>query len=123
MKDITPKNKSSKQTETIDVTDDNINKLVHILYGLMAGGFFFIITPIIAIMLAYIKREDVEGTIYESHFTWIIRTFWLSLIGFVVTMPFIFFLKITIILAPIGALLFGMVVLWYIYNGGIMLHI
>ena len=34
---------------------------------------------IVAIILNYVKRGDVAGTYLESHFTWQIRTFWISL--------------------------------------------
>jgi uncharacterized membrane protein len=32
----------------------------------------------------YVKREEVAGTLLESHFTWQIRTFWFGLLWGVV---------------------------------------
>jgi uncharacterized membrane protein len=49
----------------------------YILYALSA---FTGITGIVALIINYIKREDTAGTIYASHFTWQIRTFWWSLV-------------------------------------------
>ncbi|WP_419609388.1 DUF4870 family protein, partial [Thiolapillus sp.] len=36
------------------------------------------------IIINYVKRADVKGTIAESHFRWQIRTFWFSLLWVVV---------------------------------------
>ncbi|SUA91470.1 DUF4870 family protein [Pandoraea pulmonicola] len=54
-----------------------LRKLTHVLYALYAlfwltGG----VTAIVAIIVNYIKRDDTVGTLYASHFTWQIRTFW-----------------------------------------------
>ena len=56
-----------------------LRKLTHVLYALYAlfwltGG----VTAIVAIIINYIKRDDAVGTLYASHFTWQIRTFWWS---------------------------------------------
>ena len=44
-------------------------------------GMFFLGWPsIIAVILNYVKRGDVQGTWLESHFRWQIRTFWYGLL-------------------------------------------
>jgi len=43
---------------------------------------------IAAIVVAYLKRADAVGTIYASHFDWILRTFWWSLLWIVVSLIF-----------------------------------
>jgi uncharacterized membrane protein len=52
-------------------------------YGLMlvacANGF----TGLVGVVLAYVKRDDARGTIYESHFSNIITVFW-SVVAIVV---------------------------------------
>jgi uncharacterized membrane protein len=63
-------------------------KITHIIYALNALGFLTGgLTSIAAIIMNYVKRDDVKGTFLESHFNWQIRTFWWSLlwavIGFV----------------------------------------
>ena len=35
---------------------------------------------IIAVILNYVKRSEVQGTYLASHFTWQIRTFWFALL-------------------------------------------
>lgn len=54
--------------------------LTTILYALYAVGMFIGITWIAAIVINYIKKDAVQGTVYESHFRWQIRTFWFSIL-------------------------------------------
>jgi len=71
-----------KYGTAVVLTDDaerlaGLWRLTHILYALYAifwltGG----ITALIAIIVGYVKRDDVRGTPYESHFRWQIRSFW-----------------------------------------------
>jgi len=76
MNDITViDNVSGKTPEQLESLRQ-ITLAVYILYAL---SWFTGITGIIGIVLNYIKREDVQGTMYESHFTWQIRTFWWGL--------------------------------------------
>src|SRR5271169_843257 len=53
--------------------------------GLASSGFPLIaplmgIVGIIAIILAYVKRGEAAGTWLASHYRWLIRTFWYSLL-------------------------------------------
>ena len=54
--------------------------LTQILYGLYALSWFFGVTALIAIIIDYVKKDDVVGTPFESHFRWQIRTFWFGLL-------------------------------------------
>lgn len=54
--------------------------LTAIIYALYAASFFVGITAIAAIVMNYIKKDDVAGTFLESHFRWQIRTFWFGLL-------------------------------------------
>jgi len=59
------------------------------IFAIFSGG----ILAIIALIINYIKRSDVKGSIYESHFTWQIRTFWWYLFWNIIAFaPFIFLL-------------------------------
>jgi uncharacterized membrane protein len=51
-----------------------------IAYGLHVTGLFLMWPSFIGIIVDYIKRRDVQGTMLESHYTWLIRTFWWSLL-------------------------------------------
>jgi uncharacterized membrane protein len=48
-------------------------------YGLFILAVANGITAIAGVVLAYIKRADARGTIWESHFTNMIRVFWASI--------------------------------------------
>jgi len=51
-----------------------------IAYGLHVTGLFLFWPAFIGLVLDYVKRGDVSGTILESHYTWLIRTFWWALL-------------------------------------------
>lgn len=57
----------------------SLKRLTAVLYGLYAASWLVAITAIVAIVINYVKREDVAGTFLESHFRWQIRTFWFGL--------------------------------------------
>ena len=61
-----------------------LKTLATVVYALQAAGFFVGLTWIVAVVLNYVKRDDVRGTWLESHFTWQIRTFWWGLLWAVV---------------------------------------
>jgi uncharacterized membrane protein len=95
-----------------------LRTLTHILYGLYAafwltGG----LSALVAIIINYVKRDDVVGTPYEAHFDWQIRTFWWSLVwgvsGFVLAF------------VMIGFLLLWLLFVWTLYRiikGWLYLH-
>lgn len=67
--------------ETVEVNNTNSAKtLTTIIYALYAASFVFGITGIVAIIMNYVKKDDVAGTFLESHFRWQIRTFWFGLL-------------------------------------------
>jgi len=92
----------------------NITMVIYILQGV---SFLFIITFVIAVMVNYIKQDDVRGTWLESHFRWQIRTFWFSLPWFLLgVLTYVFI---------IGWVIIGVVSLWVIYRilkGGLNLY-
>ncbi|TAN66605.1 MAG: hypothetical protein EPN17_13480 [Methylobacter sp.] len=53
--------------------------LTSVIYALYAASYFVGVTSIIAIVMNYVKKDDVAGTFLESHFRWQIRTFWFGL--------------------------------------------
>ena len=65
----------------------SLRTLALVTYLLYAFSALVGITAIVAIIINYVKRDDARGTIYESHFTWQIRTFWWglawALLGFI----------------------------------------
>ena len=65
---------------------------VQLVYVLYLAGFVIGITPLVGLVFAYINRGKAGG-IYDSHYTYAIRTFWIgclySLISLVLTFLFI----------------------------------
>lgn len=39
---------------------------------------------LVGVIVAYLKRADARGTLWETHITYIIRTFWLGVLGIVI---------------------------------------
>jgi uncharacterized membrane protein len=72
---------------------------------------------IAGVVVCYVKRDEAAGTWVASHFTWLIRTFWYSLLwgvlgGIVFVLLFIVFL-----LGPLLAILiWGAAAVWVIYR-------
>lgn len=84
-------------TSALSEKEKSAKTLTTVLYALhAAGGLTFGITGIVAIVLNYLKKEEVAGTWLESHFRWQIRTFWFALlwgaVGFVTLLVGIGFL-------------------------------
>ena len=63
--------------------------ILYILYilGIFTAG----ILAVIALIINYVKRSDMDGTWLASHFTWQIKTFWWYLIwNIIAIIPFTF---------------------------------
>ncbi|MCS6766574.1 MAG: hypothetical protein MO847_09310 [Candidatus Protistobacter heckmanni] len=60
---------------------NSLRKLTHVLYALYAFAWLtFGSAAIVAIIINYVKREDVRGTLYETHSNWQIRAFWICVV-------------------------------------------
>ena len=86
--------------------------LTAIVYALQAAGFLLGITWLVAIIVNYVKKEDVKGSWLESHFRWQIRTFWFGLLW---AIPGFFFI-LTIIGWPVGMFILMVDSTWIIYR-------
>ncbi len=105
---------------------NSLVQLTHFIYGLhaiavligvtssatVAGGFVFGLPSLVAVLLNYLKRGDVNGTWLESHFRWQIRTFWFTALWLVVYGLLI----ITIIGIPVAWILIAILGLWVGYR-------
>ena len=58
----------------------SLKTITTVVYALQALSFAFGVTALVGLIINYVKRDDVAGTIYESHFNWQIRTFWWGLL-------------------------------------------
>lgn len=63
--------------------------ILNIIYGLYALGFLTGgMGALAAVILSYIKRADMAGTVYVSHIDWVLRTFWWSLLWGIISAIF-----------------------------------
>jgi uncharacterized membrane protein len=88
--------------------DKKVKDLALLVYILQAVGFFIGITWIVALIINYVKRDDVRGTWVESHFDWQIKTFWIGLALGIVGAITLFIL--------IGFLILFAATIWVIYR-------
>ena len=70
---------------TPDQRTTDAKRLATICYALYAISCLVGITAIAAILINYLKRDDVAGTWVASHFEWQIKTFWYGLAGVLVS--------------------------------------
>jgi uncharacterized membrane protein len=110
----------------IKIGNPHLEKIVFIIYllhffsaltGLLTPAF--IVTAfltgwpsIIAVIMSYFWRNDADGTYLESHFSWLIRTFWFTVLWLVVACVFI----VTIIGMVIGIPMLLAVGIWVMYR-------
>ncbi|WP_339764585.1 DUF4870 domain-containing protein [uncultured Hoeflea sp.] len=78
---------------------------LQVIYVSYLASFVIGITGIVGIVLAHLNRGKSEAWL-ESHYTWAIRTFWLGLLGALMSGLLMFVL--------IGMLLMPLVALWVI---------
>jgi uncharacterized membrane protein len=100
--------------------------LTHVLYAMHAFSVLmglmtpaFIVTAfltgwpsIIAVVINYIKRDDVRGTYLDSHFSWQLRTFWYAVLWGLILLVLALTI-IGLIVAWPGALALG---IWIVYR-------
>ncbi len=94
---------------SMPAADSDTRILAIIVYGLYLVGWPCLHLPTVAgLVLAYIKRGDARGTIWESHFNNQIETFWISLVIGIVAVPLCFVL--------IGFPILAVLVVWFLYR-------
>lgn len=117
-------------TETTAPAAENSSRLVAIIsYALLLLACTTGFTGIVAVVLAYVKRDDARGTVFESHFSNVITVFWAAVAFFVLLMAAIGFGAVRLFSMPepqpdpqivafaVGA--WGAMVLfavWYLYR-------
>ncbi len=95
-----------KEINTRQLDVEKEKRIAVVVYALQLASVVFGITLLIAVIINYIKKEDVQGTWLESHFRWQIRTFWYGLLWGIIGMitSFIFIGTIILIIAYIWVL-------------------
>ena len=100
--------------------------LTHVIYALHAFSALtglissaFIVTAfltgwpsIIAVILNYLKRDEVYGSYLQSHFHWQIRTFWFALLWLILMI----LLVVTLIGIPVAWIIGVTTGIWVLYR-------
>ena len=81
-------------------------------HGLIVFAPLVGLAGIVGVIVAYVKLGDARGTFVASHFTWLIRTFWWSLLWDVIGV----LLFVTLIGIPFAIAIFVGTSIWGIYR-------
>ena len=95
-------------TNVVNTPSSDVKNYVFIAYVTYALGLFIWFTPVVGVILAFIKRDEAQGSIYASHIDYLIKTFWVSLVGTV--------LGTFTTLILIGWLILLVTAIWFIYR-------
>ena len=95
-------------TNVVNTPSSDVKNYVFIAYVTYAVGLLILFTPVVGVIMAYVKRDEAQGSIYASHIDYLIKTFWVSLAGTV--------LGTFTILILIGWLILLVTAIWFIYR-------
>ena len=92
-----------------------------VLIGATSGAFIatvfvFSLPSVIAVILSYVKRAESRGTFLESHFRWLIRTFWFAVLWGAIALVVTLVLVLTIVGILVAWLPVLVVGVWLIYR-------
>jgi len=87
-----------------------------ISHGLIVFAPLVGVAGIVGVIIAYVKRGDAQGTWVASHFTWLIRTFWWSLLWDIIGGLILVTLGLILIGIPIAIAIFVATSIWGIYR-------
>ena len=91
-----------------DPAFERLKTITAVVYALQAAAYFTGLTALVAVIINYVKLDDVRGSWLESHFRWQIRTFWWALLWFgIAALLWIVF---------VGMIVAGAAGIWVIYR-------
>lgn len=93
-----------------EVNEKSAKTLTFIAYilffiGIVSLGVF----SIIGVILAYVRRENLQNTIYYGHLSYLIKTFWVFIILVIIGL-------ILVNAKGIGVIILILNYIWYIYR-------
>ncbi|WP_373699805.1 DUF4870 family protein [Neisseria dentiae] len=88
--------------------NDSLRTYSIIIYALYALSLVNGITALVGVIMAYVKRDEMADTVYQSHAQYLIKTFWYTLLGmFIGWLTLFIFIGFAVILAAS---------VWFIYR-------
>ena len=122
-----PNNMMSDNKRRSLITYNHITYLLYVLSYFTAGLLW-----IVPIFMNYAKRRDADNTWLATHFDWQIKTFWYSIVFFVIGVLIITFslggfgvsmfadsnnIAIgSVLLASLGFIIMGFTFIWHLYR-------
>ena len=122
-----PNNTMSDNKRRSLITYNHITYLLYVLSYFTAGLLW-----IVPIFMNYAKRRDADGTWLATHFDWQIKTFWYSIVLFVIGVLIVAFalggfgvsmfaetnnIAIgSVLLAILGFVIMGFTFIWHLYR-------
>ena len=91
-----------------DPAFERLKTITAVVYALQAAAYFTGLTALVAVIINYVKLDDVRGSWLESHFRWQIRTFWWALLWFGIAA--------LLWLVFVGMIVAGAAGIWVIYR-------
>ena len=94
-----------------DVKSPSDRTVMHVLYGLHTISWASMgMLAVIALIVNYIRRADEHDSLYVAHHSYMISTFWWTVLWLVVTGPLwlLFFVP--------GMVAYTVIGLWYLYR-------
>ena len=99
---------NNTEANMVNTSKSEVKNYVFIAYVAYAVGLLILFTPVVGVIMAYVKRDEAQGSIYASHIDYLIKTFWVSLVGTV--------LGTFTTLILIGWLILLVTAIWFIYR-------
>lgn len=121
---------SQDSAHAANLADEGLVAWTHVIYGLHAlavligvtsaatvvGAFIFSLPSIVAVVLSYLKRGEAQGTFLQSHYRWLIRTFWFAVLWGLIAAVVTVVLVVTIVGLLVAWLPILVVGVWLIYR-------
>lgn len=102
---------SETDFSTFDHKTQGDRTVMHVLYALHTVAWASLGTlAVIALIVNYIKRADETDAMYASHHSYMIATFWWTVLWLVLTLP------LYLLLFYPGVIAHAIVGLWYLYR-------
>jgi uncharacterized membrane protein len=97
--------------DVIEMKTSNNRLVMHVLYGMHTIAWASMGTlAVIALIVNYIARSDETDALYREHHSYMIRSFWWTMLWLLVTSPLFLLLFFP------GAIAWFVVSLWYLYR-------
>ncbi len=97
--------------EVLEIKTSQDRTFMHILYAMHTVAWASMGSlAVIALIINYIRRGDEPDAIYKAHHSYMISTFWWTVLWLVVCSP------LWLLFGLPGALAYAIIGLWYLYR-------